>query len=74
MCRCAEDPDQRHGPYHEWSRRVDGRLVHTVLTPDLAEDVAEAIERYRAVQALIHTWDHETARILIARNQRNRRS
>ena len=31
-CRCAHDPAARHGPYYEWSRRRNGRLLHTLLS------------------------------------------
>jgi hypothetical protein len=36
-CRCAVDPDARHGPYYEWSRRQEGRLVHSVVTAEQAQ-------------------------------------
>jgi hypothetical protein len=35
-CACAVDPAARHGPYHEWHRYQDGRLVHRTLTPEQA--------------------------------------
>ena len=24
-CRCHADPPQRHGPYHQWTRKKNGR-------------------------------------------------
>lgn len=33
-CRCATDPDQRHGPYIQWTRTVDGTTVTKKLTRD----------------------------------------
>lgn len=39
-CRCRDDSDQRHGPYIQWTRTVDGRTVTKLLT-------AEQLERYR---------------------------
>ena len=42
-CRCAQDPAARHGPYYEWSRLEGGRLVHSVLPPAQARQVARAI-------------------------------
>ena len=35
-CKCANDPEQRHGPYHEWSRSKNGKLEHRVVTADQA--------------------------------------
>ena len=36
-CRCATDPDQRHDPYIQWSRTVQGRTVNKLLTPQQLE-------------------------------------
>lgn len=55
-CRCATDPAARHGPYHEWSRREDGRLVHTTVTPEQAGQLERAIANYREVEALLLRW------------------
>lgn len=65
-CRCADDPEARHGPYYEWSRRLDGRLVHSVITEQQAELVARAIDNYREVQRLLALWHRETEDELLA--------
>jgi hypothetical protein len=26
-CRCKADPPQLHGPYHQWTRKVDGKTI-----------------------------------------------
>jgi hypothetical protein len=39
-CRCRADPPQLHGPYYQWTRKVDGKTRTTLLT-------AEQVERYR---------------------------
>lgn len=33
-CRCAQDPALLHGPYHQWTRKVDGKTVTHNLTDD----------------------------------------
>lgn len=68
-CRCSEDPKQRHGPYHEWSRRDGGRQVVTVIDAEVAQRIAQAIENYRTILALLRQWEHETARKLIGQNR-----
>ncbi len=60
-CRCAVDPDARHGPYHEWSRRREGRLVHRVITSEQAQVIARAIGNLRELQKLVALWEDETA-------------
>lgn len=61
-CRCATDPGARHGPYYEWSRRQDGRLVHSVITPEQAQLFTRAIQNYREIQQLLGRWERETAK------------
>lgn len=71
-CRCAADPAARHGPYYEWSRRQDGRLIHSVITPEQADLFTRAIQNYREIQQLLRRWEHETANeVLIPGNQKS---
>ncbi len=67
-CRCATDPAARHGPYYEWNRRVEGRLVHRVIPSALAPRVRIALENYRRIQALLAQWEHETVKELLEPN------
>ena len=39
-CRCKQDPPSLHGPYYQWTRKVDGKTVTRLLNRD-------QIERYR---------------------------
>jgi hypothetical protein len=39
-CRCTSDPPQLHGPYYQWTRKIDGKTRTTLLT-------AEQMDRYR---------------------------
>ena len=63
-CRCAQDPEARHGPYYEWTRRQNGRYVHTVISADQAEKLVAAIDNNRRVLELLRRWSTETAREL----------
>ena len=69
-CACQEDPAARHGPYHEWTRRRDGRQVNTKLDAEEAAIVASAIEDYRAVQGLLARWEREVEAELLDENRR----
>lgn len=71
-CRCATDPAKRHGPYYEWTRRENGRFVHSVVSPDQAKEIARAIANFRQVQALLSSWKAETSRLLGIGNPSNR--
>ena len=63
-CRCAQDPDARHGPYYEWTRREKGRYLHTLISAEQAEKLVTAIDNNRRVLALLRRWSTETARAL----------
>jgi hypothetical protein len=40
-CRCRDtDSDQRHGPYHYWTRKISGKTASKLLS-------AEQAQRYR---------------------------
>ncbi len=36
-CRCKADPPVLHGPYHHWTRKIDGKTVGRYLTDDQLE-------------------------------------
>ncbi len=66
-CRCAREPDARHGPYHEWSRRQDGKLLHSSVTPKQAQLLLLAIANHKQIRALLALWQRETTKELLAR-------
>ncbi len=37
-CRCHADPPRRHGPYHQWTRRKNGKTATRILTDDQLAD------------------------------------
>jgi len=69
-CRCATDPQARHGPYYEWSWRQEGRLVHKIVTPEQARRLKEAMNNAREVQALLRQWERESRAILLRGEER----
>ena len=53
-CRCADEPDQRHGPYIQWSRTVKGRTVSKMLTPEQLETYQPWLDNGRRLRELAH--------------------
>ncbi len=35
-CRCYNDPDEWHGPYYQWSWKIDGKTFSVSLTKEQA--------------------------------------
>ncbi len=52
-CRCHADPPQRHGPYHQYSRKLSGKTVTLRLTPEQAQRYREQIANRRRLDELI---------------------
>ena len=59
-CRCAGDPGAWHGPYHDWTRRQAGRLVHRAVSPEQARLIQHAIANRREIDRLLAKWEEET--------------
>jgi hypothetical protein len=71
-CRCAKDPDARHGPYYEWTWFEEGRLVHKTVSRAQAEIIKKAIGNYREIKSLFDRWKAETKAIILGMRNRNR--
>ena len=65
-CRCAQDPNARHGPYYEWGHMRGGKLVHRVLSPEQAAILELAITNQRKAKKLMQDWEVETERLIDA--------
>lgn len=52
-CRCAADPTQLHGPYHQWGYSKEGRRYTRRLTDEQLERYAPEIERGRLLMELL---------------------
>lgn len=56
-CKCATDPEARHGPYYEWGRMRGKKLVQNTVTPAQAKLLERGIENHRRAQALLAEWE-----------------
>jgi hypothetical protein len=52
-CRCHGDPPQPHGPYFQWTAKVDGKTVNRRLTAREAELYQEWIANDRQLRAIV---------------------
>lgn len=51
-CRCHADPPQMHGPYWQWTAKVDGKTVTRRLTQPEAELYQQWIDNDRRLRAI----------------------
>ncbi|MGB8383625.1 MAG: DUF6788 family protein [Dermatophilaceae bacterium] len=47
-CHCHAEPPQRHGPYHQYSRKVAGKTTSRLLTAEQADLSIPAMDRQPA--------------------------
>lgn len=52
-CRCHGDPPQPHGPYYQWTAKVNGKTVNRRLTAREAEIYQQWINNDRRLRAII---------------------
>jgi hypothetical protein len=52
-CRCHADPPQKHGPYHQWTRKKNGRTATRILTDDQLADYGPWFDNHKRLRQLI---------------------
>ena len=52
-CRCHADPPRLHGPYHQWTRKKNGRTATRILDDDQLADYAPWFDNHRRLRELI---------------------
>lgn len=52
-CRCMADPPRLHGPYHQWTRKVEGKTVSRLLTPEQVARYREWFDNARRIRELV---------------------
>ena len=71
-CRCHADPPQLHGPYHQWTRKKDGKTATRILTDDQLADYQPWFDNHRRLRALIAELEALSLDIAEADPRRNR--
>jgi Family of unknown function (DUF6788) len=52
-CRCQQDPQLRHGPYHYWTRKQRGKTVGLKLTDEELAIYSEWIQNNRKLERIL---------------------
>lgn len=68
-CRCAKDPEARHGPYYEWNRLRGKKLVHRTVTASQARALLRAIRNARRLRRLLRQWEEESADAILTQQK-----
>lgn len=62
-CRCNSDPPQLHGPYFQWTTKVEGKTVTRRLSPPEAALYEEWIANDRQLRRLVEQMREVAAKI-----------
>ena len=52
-CGCHADPPRLHGPYHQWTRKKDGKTATRILTDDQLADYGPWFDNHRRLRELV---------------------
>ena len=52
-CRCHADPPALHGPYAEWTRKIEGKTVTRRLTDDQLADWQPLFDNAKKMRTLL---------------------
>lgn len=63
-CACQSDPDQKHGPYFEWSQKVNGKTVSLHLQPKEAVVYQEGTAQWRRLRTLLGRMENLSRRAI----------
>ena len=69
-CRCHGDPPALHGPYAEWTRKMNGRTVTRRLTLAEAADWQPLFDNAKKIRALLTELQELTLQIVDPRPDR----
>ena len=53
QCACHRDPAQRHGPYFEWTYKINGKTVNVRLSPQAAPLYLAATKQNRKLKVAL---------------------
>jgi hypothetical protein len=57
-CKCHADPPQPHGPYYQWTAKINGKTVTRRLTKTQASLYQEWIDNDRELRRIIQQMRH----------------
>ena len=52
-CRCHADPPRLHGPYHQWTRKKNGKTATRILSDDQLADYGPWFDSHRRLRELV---------------------
>lgn len=57
-CRCMGTPPKLHGPYYQWTYRINGKTRTVRLTQDQAQLCQKWTQNHRLLRSLVRKMEH----------------
>lgn len=54
-CLCHKDPEQKHGPYYQWSGIIDGKRTSRMIPSKMLKECQTRIRNYEKLCVQIET-------------------
>lgn len=74
-CHCHLSPEYEHGPYHQWTRKIEGKTVTRSLSAEEARVFRSCIQngrRLRKLVARMFKTSERAARLLAQESERTK--
>lgn len=65
-CRCHDDPPQLHGPYNQWTRKVQGKTVTRLMNDEQLAEYGPWIDNEQRLRSLVTALERLTLGIVEA--------
>ncbi|MDA8039182.1 MAG: hypothetical protein M0Z69_08475 [Actinomycetota bacterium] len=62
-CRCSADPPRPHGPFHQWTRKVDGKTVTRRLNDEQKARYGTWFDNAKRIRQLVAELEALSLRI-----------
>ena len=63
-CACGTDPSKRHGPYFEFTHKVEGKTVNVRLSPQAAPLYRAASVQFRKLKTTLQRLEKISQAVL----------
>lgn len=65
-CPCHREPARRHGPYGEWTYKLQGKTVNVKLSPEAGRIYRAASRQYHKLKSLLNRLERLSRTALAA--------
>ncbi|MGH8989317.1 MAG: DUF6788 family protein [Acidimicrobiales bacterium] len=62
-CACRADPPKLHGPYHQWTRKIDGKTTTVNLTDEQLQRYGPWLTEAQRLRKLLSQLEEMTLRL-----------